>query len=150
MFSGGLDSIYLLFRLQKLGFTNVHAVSADVGGIIDEVGLAKYASHFGATFKCLNGRNCLVKEGIIPAIRAHAKYMGVYPLSSSVSRQVIARLATDYAKSLSPGLLLHTATQSQKSLPHLNNNIRHHGFPGACGSPHALSVVSRVRERSTR
>ncbi|EXA31551.1 hypothetical protein BFJ63_vAg16632 [Fusarium oxysporum f. sp. narcissi] len=146
MFSGGLDSTYLLFRLQDLGFTNIHAVSVDVGESIDEDELTKYAAHFGATFKCLDGREMLIKEGVMPAIHAHAMYMGMYPVSSSLSRPVIARLVTDYAKSLNAGLLLHTANLSQNSLPRLNNSIRRYGFPGDFGSPYVSSVVSRKKK----
>src|SRR5215218_5475620 len=32
LFSGGLDSSYLLLRLRQMGFGNVHALSVDVGG----------------------------------------------------------------------------------------------------------------------
>ena len=146
MFSGGLDSTYLLLKLQQLGFANVHAVAVDVGGYIDEDQLSKFAAHFGATFKCLDGRELFVQEGVTSAIRAHAKYMGMYPISSSLSRPVIARLTADYAKSLGAGVLLHTANLSQNSLPRLNNSIRHYGFSGQFGSPYVRSVVSREQK----
>ena len=146
MFSGGLDSTYLLLRLQQLGFTNIHAVAVDVGAPIDDDGLTKHAAHFGANFKCLDGRELFVKEGIMPAIRAHAMYMGMYPISSSLTRPFIARLITDYAKGLNAGLLLHTANLSQNSLPRLNNSIRRYGFSGKFGSPYVHSVVSRAKK----
>lgn len=146
MFSGGLDSTYLLLRLQQLGFTNIHAVAVDVGAPVDEVGLTKHAAHFGAMFKLLDGREAFVKEGVMPAIRAHATYLGVFPISSSLTRPVIARLITDYAKALNAGLLLHTANLSQNSLPRLNNCIRLLGFPGRFGSPYPHSVVSREKK----
>ncbi|KAH8165683.1 hypothetical protein CIB48_g2584 [Xylaria polymorpha] len=146
MFSGGLDSTYLLLRLQQLGFTNIHAVAVDVGAPVDEAGLTKHAAHFGAVFKLLDGREAFVEEGVKPAIRAHATYMGVFPVSSSLTRPVIARLITDYAKSVSADLLLHTANLSQNSLPRLNNCIRRLGFPGRFGSPYPHSVVSREKK----
>lgn len=146
MFSGGLDSTYLLLRLQQLGFTNIHAVAVDVGTPVDEEGLAKHAAHFGAVFKLLDGREAFVEEGVMPAIRAHATYMGLFPISSSLTRPVIARLVTDYARGLGAGLLLHTANLSQNSLPRLNNCIRRLGFPGRFGSPYPHSVVSRERK----
>lgn len=146
MFSGGLDSTYLLLKLQQLGFTNVHAVAVDVGGFIDEDQLTKFAAHFGATFNRLDGRELFVQKGVTSAIRAHANYMGMYPISSSLSRPVIARLTADYAKSLDAGLLLHTANLSQNSLPRLNNSIQHYGFPGQFGSPYVRSVVSREQK----
>lgn len=143
MFSGGLDSTYLLFRLQKLGFINIHAVAVDLGAPIDEDRLRKHTAHFGATFKRLDGRQLFVQESVMPGIRAHAKYLGMYPISSSLSRPVIARLVTDYANELNAGLLLHTANTSQNSLPRLNNSIRRYGFTGQFGSPYVNSVISR-------
>lgn len=146
MFSGGLDSTYLLLRLQQLGFKNVRAVAVDVGAAIDEDGLTKHAAHFGATFKLLNGRELFIKDGVVPAIRAHATYMGLFPISSSLTRPIIARLITVYAKSVNARLLLHTANLSQNSLPRLNNCIRRLGFSGAFGSPYVRSVVSREKK----
>ena len=146
MFSGGLDSTYLLFRLQRLGFTNIHAVAVDLGAPVDEEALTKKAARFCASFKCLDGRELFVKQGVMPAIRAHAKYMGMYPISSSLTRPVIARLITDYARDLNAGLLLHTANLSQNSLPRLNNSIAHCGFSGEFGSPYVRSVVSREKK----
>ncbi|KAM0295354.1 hypothetical protein ACHAPM_010718 [Fusarium culmorum] len=143
MFSGGLDSTYLLMRLHHLGFTNIHAVAVDVGEPMDKEELTKNAAHFGASFRCLDGRERFVKEGVMPAIRAHAKYMGMYPVSSSLSRPVIARLVTDYAKSLDANLLLHTANLSQNSLPRLNNSIKRYAFSGHFGSPYVHSAISR-------
>nr|POF02152.1 argininosuccinate synthase [Quercus suber] len=146
MFSGGLDSTYLLLRLQQLGFTNIHAVAVDVGAPIDQAELTKYAAHFGAQFKCLDGRELFVKQGVTSAIRSHATYMGMYPISSSLTRPVIAGLITDYAKTLNAGLLLHTANLSQNSLPRLNNSIPRCGFSGAFGSPYVHSAVSREKK----
>lgn len=146
MFSGGLDSTYLLLRLQQLGFTNIHAVAVDVGAPIDHAELTKHAAHFGARFKCLDGRELFVKQGVTAAIRAHATYMGLYPISSSLTRPIIAGLVTDYAKTLGAGLLLHTANLSQNSLPRLNNSIRRCGFSGPFGSPYVHSAVSRERK----
>ncbi|KAF5656475.1 argininosuccinate synthase [Fusarium heterosporum] len=146
MFSGGLDSTYMLLKLKQLGFTNVHAVAVDLGGLTDEDQLTQTAAHFGATFTHLDGRELFVRNGVTSAIRAHARYLGTYPISSSLSRPVIARLTSDYAKSLNAGLLLHTANLSQNSLPRLNNSIRHYGFPGQFGSPYVRSVVSREQK----
>lgn len=73
-------------------------------------------------------------------------YMGMYPISSSLSRPVIAHLVADYAVALNAGLLLHTANLSQNSLPRLNNSIRRYGFPGEFGSPYVYSVISREKK----
>ncbi|MER9927202.1 argininosuccinate synthase-related protein [Mesorhizobium sp. M0048] len=146
MFSGGLDSTYLLYKLQSLGFSNIEAVAADVGTSIDKPLLEQTAARFGARFVCLEGREAFVEQGVKPAIRAHAKYLGNYPLSSSLSRPVIASLIVDHATSIGSRLLLHTASLSQNSLPRLNNSIKRSGFSGNFGSPYECSVISRQQK----
>ena len=76
MFGGGLDSPYLLLRLQQLGFTNIHAVAVDFGVTIDIDRLTEYAARFGGKFTCIDGREHFVKEDVVPAIRAHAMLTG--------------------------------------------------------------------------
>ena len=146
MFSGGLDSTYLLFRLQELGFRQIHAVAVNVGEAADTAQLRQTAAAFGARLVQLDARPDFVEQGVKPAIRAHAKYLGNYPLSSSLSRPVIANLVADYATSVAAGLLLHTANLSQNSLPRLNNGIKRNGFAGMYGSPYVGSVVSRQQK----
>lgn len=146
MFSGGLGSTYLLFRLQRLRFTEIHAVVLDVGATIQKDGLAKYAAHFGARFKCLDGRELFVKEGLMPVFRAYATYIEMYPISNSLSRPIIAHLITNHANALNVGLLLHTANLLWNSLPRLNNSIRRYGFLGGFGSPYIHSFVSRKKK----
>ena len=82
----------------------------------------------------------------MPAIRAHLKCMGMYPISSSLSRLIIARLITDYTKVLNAALLVHIANLSQSSLPQLNKSIRRYDFPGGFESPYIHSVISRERK----
>ncbi|WP_262270950.1 argininosuccinate synthase domain-containing protein [Microvirga yunnanensis] len=146
MFSGGLDSTYLLFRLQELGFQNIDAVAVGAGEPIDQPLLEQTAARFGARFICLDGRGAFIERGVKPAIRAHAKYLGNYPLSSSLSRPVIASIVADHAATIGSELLLHTANLSQNSLPRLNNSIKRHGFSGLFGSPYVQSVVSRQQK----
>lgn len=148
MFSGGLDSTYLLYKLQRLGFTNIHAVAVNVGEVIDRPLLEQIARHFRARPAYLDGREAFVERGIKPAIRAHARYLGNYPLSSSLSRPVIASLVVDYAASIGARVLLHTANLSQNSLPRLNNSITRYGFDGYFGSPYQGSILSREQKAS--
>ncbi|MET3524843.1 argininosuccinate synthase-related protein [Mesorhizobium abyssinicae] len=148
MFSGGLDSTYLLYKLQSLGFGNIEAVAVDVGTRVDQPSLERTAAMFGARFVCLEGRGAFVEQGVKPAIRAHAKYLGDYPLSSSLSRPIIASLVVDHARSIGSQLVLHTANLSQNSLPRLNNSIKRSGFSGNFGSPYECSVISRQQKAS--
>lgn len=142
MCSGGLDSTYLIYRLHELGFSNIHVVVVDVGGEIDMKTLEKLATKYEATFQCLPGRKLFI-DNVKKAIRAHAMPYDLYPVSSSLSRPVIAGLITDYAKKVGAGLLLHTANLSQNSLPRLNQSIQRNGFSGPFGSPYVKSTISR-------
>ncbi|MER9585863.1 argininosuccinate synthase domain-containing protein [Mesorhizobium sp. M0276] len=125
---------------------NIEAVAVDVGTSIDKPLLEQTVAGFGARFVCLEGREAFVERGVKPAIRAHAKYLGNYPLSSSLSRPVIASLIVDHATSIGSRLLLHTASLSQNSLPRLNNSIKSSGFSGNFGSPYECSVISRQQK----
>ena len=117
MFSGGLDSTYLLFKLKELGFTNIDAVAVNVGEPVDKPLLEQMAARFGARFIYLDGRDAFVERAVRPAVRAHAKYLGNYPLSSSLSRPIIASMVAGHATAIGSHLLLHTANLSQNSLP---------------------------------
>jgi argininosuccinate synthase len=145
MYSGGLDSTYLLYKLMDLGFTNVHAVAVNLGAPVDQdqARLEAGAAHFGAKFVYHDARDLFISEGIRPALRARARYLGMYPISSSLSRPIIARVIVDYAMKLGAPLLLHTANLSQNSLRRLNNSIEQCGFTGSFGSPYVLSVLDR-------
>lgn len=151
MFSGGVDSSYLLLRLRELGFSDVHAVTVNVGAPMDADELAKQkeaAAHFGATFVTLDGRQAFIDQAVIPAIHAQARYFGKFAISSSLSRPVIAKLVTGYAREKSAKVILHTANRSQNSLPRLNNGILLAKHAGNYGSPYALSVIPREEKVS--
>lgn len=75
MFSGALDSTYLLYKLEELGFTHINAVAINVGEPVDRDRLTQIASRFGARFIYVDGRDAFVEHGIKPAIRANARYL---------------------------------------------------------------------------
>ena len=62
MFSGGLDSTYSLFRLQRLGFTNNHAVAVDAGETIDRTGLQNTPPISVLGLNVLTVASCLSKK----------------------------------------------------------------------------------------
>jgi len=145
-FSGGVDSSYLLLMLKKLNFTKVYAVSVNVGAPMtdDELAEQKQAAEvLGASLVVLDGQEQFIAQAIIPAIKACASYLGGFPVSSSLSRPVIAGMIVGYAKQIGAGLILHTANLSQNSLPRLNNGIKLAGHTGPYGSPYTHSVIPR-------
>lgn len=143
LFSGGLDSTYLLYRLQKLGMQNVHAVSIDVGDVESHTGKHEIATHLGATFHSIDARHEFISHHVAPAIRAHAVYLGTHPISSSLSRPLLAKVAVELAEKTGARMLLHTANRSQNSLRRLNGAISALKFAGPYGSPYDLDPVDR-------
>jgi argininosuccinate synthase len=101
------------------------------------------AHQFGATLEIIDARQEFVTEAVLPAIRAQAKYMGIYPISSSLSRPILARCAVNSALRLGCDAIVHTANQSQNSLRRLNGAIQQLGFAGWFGSPYEFSAISR-------
>ncbi|MGC1333018.1 argininosuccinate synthase-related protein [Pseudomonas sp.] len=142
LFSGGLDSSYLLYQLSKLD-CKVTALAVDLDEGADYAELERITNFFGATLMVVDGRSAFVEQAVLPAIQAQAQYLGMYPISSSLSRPIIARFAVETAHKLGCGALLHTANQSQNSLRRLNGAIKQLGYTGFTGSPYEYSALTR-------
>ncbi|KAA0696099.1 argininosuccinate synthase [Halopseudomonas laoshanensis] len=142
LFSGGVDSSYLLYKLASCSF-KVTALAIDLGDGTNLEDLQQIAQHFGADLRVVDGRRAFVDDAVLPAIQAGAQYMGIYPISSSLSRPIIAKLAVDMAGRLGCDAILHTANQSQNSLRRLNGALRQLRFAGYTGSPYEYSAFSR-------
>lgn len=146
LFSGGLDSSYLLLRLVQAGAADVHAVSVDLGG--DETGeeKARIAETIGVRFHHLDARSEFAESYVRPAIAAHGVYLDTHPVSSTLSRPLIAKAVKEVAEDIGAAAVLHTANRSQNSLRRLNGAIGLLGFGGAYGSPYDLDPVDRSQK----
>lgn len=143
LFSGGLDSSYLLLRLKQLGFTDVHALSVNVGELETEAEKIDLAGRLGAKLHVVDQRSVFAEEFVGAAIRAHAVYLDLHPVSSTLSRPLIARCATELAQGLGSRAIVHTANRSQNTLRRLNGSLQLLDFRGHFGSPYDLQPVSR-------
>lgn len=143
LFSGGLDSSYLLHRLVQAGATEVHALSVGVGGDEESSQIQRIADVLGVRLHLVDGSSMFVEEFVQPAIKAHAVYLDTHPVSSSLSRPLIARTATEVARELEAPVILHTANRSQNTLRRLNGALEQLGFQGHFGSPYDLEPVDR-------
>ncbi|WP_413110424.1 argininosuccinate synthase-related protein [Thaumasiovibrio sp. DFM-14] len=146
LFSGGLDSSYLLAMLSELP-VKVTALAVDLGDDIDQPRLAQICEHFGAELVVANARSNFIHNAIIPALQAQAKYLGIFPISSSLSRPIIAQQAVEIAQRRNCGAILHTANLSQNSLRRLNGAISSSEYSGFYGSPYQLTVLSREQKK---
>ncbi|MGW3117779.1 argininosuccinate synthase-related protein [Streptomyces sp. NPDC001107] len=143
LFSGGLDSTYLLHRLTKAGFAEIHAVSVDLGAGEDLDEQRLVADRLSVHLHVIDGRRMFAEEYVRPAIAAQAVYLDTHPISSSLSRPLIAKLAMEIAVELDAWGVLHTANRSQNTLRRLNGALELLGYSGHCGSPYELDPVSR-------
>lgn len=148
LFSGGLDSTYLLYRLASAGFTNVHAVSIDLGESVPAEYLRKVTESLSVRLHLVDARRGFVDDFVRPAIAAQAVYLGVHPVSASLSRPLLAEHATRMAAELDAVAVLHTANRSQNTLRRLNGAFEMLGYQGQYGSPYDREPVDR--ERKTR
>ncbi|WP_086801008.1 argininosuccinate synthase-related protein [Streptomyces caniscabiei] len=143
LFSGGLDSSYLLYRLTRTGYRNIHAMSVDVGDDETITEKQRIADTLGIRLHVIDARKTFAHEFVRPAISAQAVYLDTHPISSSLSRPLIARLAVELAQDLGAHTLLHTANRSQNTLRRLNGAIGLLGFTGSYGSPYELDPIGR-------
>lgn len=146
LFSGGLDSTYLLHRLTKAGFAEIHAVSVDLGAGEDLAEQRLVADRLSVHLHVIDGRRMFAEEYVRPAIAAQAVYLDTHPISSSLSRPLIAKLAMDIAVQLGAWGVLHTANRSQNTLRRLNGALGLLGYSGHYGSPYDRDPVSRDRK----
>jgi len=143
LFSGGVDSSYVLMELARHRGCEVTALTVDLGDGVNRDDLAMIASHFGARSLVIDGRHAFARDAVLPALRCNAQYMAMYPISSSLSRPVICRIAVDQATLLECDAIVHTANQSQNSLRRLNGALHQLGFGGFHGSPYEYSALTR-------
>jgi argininosuccinate synthase len=143
LFSGGLDSAYLLHLLAQQHCTNVIALTVDLGDDIDLAHVEQVTNHFQAHSIVLDRKDLFAQEAVLPAIAAQAKYLGMYPISASLSRPIIAQEAIRLARTMDCAAILHTANQSQNSLRRLNGAIQQFGFAGYYGTPYEFTALSR-------
>ncbi|WP_205447232.1 argininosuccinate synthase-related protein [Candidatus Frankia alpina] len=143
LFSGGLDSSYLLLRLRQVGLTDIHAVSVDLGEDESSAYKQQIADALGMKLHVLDRRQEFAASFVAPAIAAQAVYLGVHPVSSTLSRPLIAQSAVELAATLGAQAIIHTANRSQNTLRRLNGALSLLGYQGLYGSPYDLDPVDR-------
>lgn len=109
-FSGGLDSclsvkLFLDSDLSReliddeYGASELIAVTVDVGLPPEELEDCKEKTELlGVEWKCIDAKEEFAEDWISKAIRANSDYEG-YPVSTSMTRQLIAKKVAEFAKS---------------------------------------------------
>ncbi|MGH3155058.1 MAG: argininosuccinate synthase-related protein, partial [Streptosporangiaceae bacterium] len=146
LFSGGLDSSHLLKLLRDARIRHIIALVVDIGDDLDTEPLERRAGNLRAELVVVNARRRFADEFILPAIQAQAYYHGIYPISSSLSRPLIAMTAMEVARQHGAQAILHSAHPSQNTLRRINRSLELLGFDGAYGTPYELTPVPRSAE----
>jgi argininosuccinate synthase len=147
-YSGGLDTSVLL-RQYVLAGHRVVALTLDLGES-DHVttrdgaaaaldGVRRKALALGAADAVLaDVRERFVEDFALPALRANAKYEGVYPLSAALSRPLIAALLVETAAAYGADAVAHGCTGKGNDQVRIELSAR-------ALDPH-LSVLAPLRE----
>lgn len=143
LFSGGLDGTYLLYLLSKHGCKDVTALTVDVGGELDPEAVQYVCMQMGVRSLILDRREELAQDFVIPAIAAQGAYLGGHPISASLTRPLMAKIACEVAAEQGCNVVIHTSNRSQNSLRRFNGALSALGFAGDFGSPFDQGSISR-------
>jgi len=157
LFSGGLDSAYLLTLLDRKARESCVALTVDLGG--DWSG--KFRDDFlfsrvkDITNKLevhsvvVNSVDQFISSYVMPAIPAQCRYLGGHPLSASLSRPLISKIAVETAIKFGCDSIIHTSTPSQNSMRRFNGSIQDLGYTGIYGSPYEKTSIAREEKIKT-
>ncbi len=111
-YSGGLDTSVAVKWLQENYSAEVVTLTMDVGqASVDLEAAKKKAMDLGAIDAiCLDVREEFVEEYVVPAIKANALYEGAYPISTALSRPLIASHLVKTADEFSADAVAHGCT----------------------------------------
>ncbi len=146
LFSGGLDGTYLFQHIHTVWpSATVLALTVDLGG--GEASRARrVCERFGFEHLVVDRTNEFLTGYVFPAIAAQAVYLGTHPISASLSRPLMAQVATALARERGYDAVLHTADGTQNSLRRFNQTIAALRFEGSYGSPYATDAPSREKK----
>jgi argininosuccinate synthase len=138
-YSGGLDTSVLIKWLQEKYKAEVITVTVNVGQPENLKEVEEKAKKLGVLkHYSIDAKNEFATEYVFPAIKANALYEGKYPISTSLSRPLIAAKMVEIAEKEGATGCAHGCTGKG------NDQVR---FDVALGSlaPH-LKIIAPVRE----
>jgi argininosuccinate synthase len=138
-YSGGLDTSVAIPWISEKYHATVTTLTVDVGQQGELEGALARAKRNGAReAKFVDAKATFVEEFLWPAIAANALYQGVYPLSTSLARPLIARTLAEVAREVGADSVAHGCTGKG------NDQVR---FDVAIHTlAPELSVIAPVRE----
>ncbi|MBA7470603.1 argininosuccinate synthase [archaeon] len=110
-YSGGLDTSMMLKWIQEEYKMDVISCILDVGQQKDLKAVEEKAWSLGVlNHYTFDAKEEFAKEYVFPAIKANALYMGTYPVSSSISRPLIAKKVVEVAEMEDAQAVAHGCT----------------------------------------
>jgi len=110
-YSGGLDTSVLMKWLQEKYEADVVTVTLDVGQKEDLDAIEKKAKKLGVlNHYSLDTKQEFVENYVFPAIKANALYEGKYPVSTALSRPLIAEKLVQTAEKEGADTIAHGCT----------------------------------------
>jgi argininosuccinate synthase len=138
-YSGGLDTSVLIKYLQEKCQAQVITVTVDVGQGEDLKEAEDKAKKLGVVKHfSIDAKNEFAKDYIFPAIKANALYEGKYPISTSLSRPLIAKKMVEIAEKEGATGLVHGCTGRG------NDQVRFDITLGALAPE--MKIIAPVRE----
>lgn len=138
-YSGGLDTSVAIHWLQEKYNLDVICFSAFIGEVPDAEKLRKKAIATGASKAYIHDlKNEFAKDFILPALWAHARYEGKYPLATSLGRPLIAKHLVRIARQEKAKYVAHGCTGKGNDQVRLELGIR--------GLAPDLKIIAPLRE----
>ncbi|MBQ04659.1 argininosuccinate synthase [Candidatus Bathyarchaeota archaeon] len=138
-YSGGLDTSMMLKWIQEEYKMDVISCILDVGQQKDLKVVEEKAWALGVlNHYTFDAKEEFAREYVFPAIKANALYMGTYPVSSSISRPLIAKKVVEVAEIEDADAVAHGCTGKG------NDQVRF-DLTFKAMNPH-LQIIAPVRE----
>ena len=138
-YSGGLDTSVMLKWIQEEYESDVISVTLDVGQGKDMYKIEEKAWKLGVlNHYSIDAKEEFVSDYVVPAIKANALYMDTYPVSSSISRPLIASKLVEVAEKEGAQAVAHGCTGKGNDQVRFDITIK-------ALNP-ALKIIAPVRE----
>ncbi len=110
VYSGGLDTTVCIPLMREKGFDSIVTVTVDVGQPAKDLEQAtERAKILGTEHYVIDAKAEFASDHCMPAIAANADYFG-YPLSTSIARPLIGRLAAEIGLKSGADAFVHGCT----------------------------------------
>ena len=110
-YSGGLDTSVMLKWIQEKYHSDVISVTLDLGQGKDLKAIEEKAWKLGViNHYAIDAKEEFVNDYVVPAIKANALYMDAYPVSSSISRPLIASKLVEVSEKEGAQAVAHGCT----------------------------------------